>query len=132
MANFLIIEPDDCFGLPVKASTAGRDFKAWEKSMRVLNQTDFRHLGPNSDTVLKLFRLSFTVLPLNGEPQTEPSWLKCSGKGTLAELLNYYLRCSLFPIFPIKSPFSPARSPFQTTSRLVLELEPVCLERTFH
>lgn len=72
MANFVITETDDCFGLPVKASTAGQSFKAWEKSTRVLNQTDFSHLGPNSDSVLKLLRLWLTTLPLNWEPQTEP------------------------------------------------------------
>lgn len=73
MANFLIIETDDCLGLPVKASTAGQSFKAWEKTARVLNQTDFRHLGPNSGSVLESLRLRFTTLPLDWEPQTEPS-----------------------------------------------------------
>lgn len=81
MANFFIIGTDDCFGLPVEASTAGQSFKVWEKSARVLNQADFRHLGPNSDSVLELLGLWFTTLPLNWEPQ-----LKCFGRGSLTEL----------------------------------------------
>lgn len=101
MANFLIIETDDCFGLPVKASTAGQSFKAWEKAARVLNQTDFGHLGPNSDSILKSLTLSFTTLPLNWEPKAEPRQLKCFGRGTLTELLSYYLGYFLFPIFPV-------------------------------
>lgn len=71
VAHFLITETDDCSGLPVKASPAGQSFKAWEKSARVLNQTDFIYLGPNSYSGLKLLRLWFTPVPLNWDPRTE-------------------------------------------------------------
>lgn len=56
MANFLTMETDGRFGLLVKASTAGRGFKVWEKSERALNQADFRHLAPNSDLALRVLR----------------------------------------------------------------------------
>lgn len=41
MANFVITETDDCFGLPVKASTAGQSFKAWEKKHKSIKSNRF-------------------------------------------------------------------------------------------
>lgn len=129
MANFLITETDDCFGLPVKASTAGQSFKAWEKSARALNQIDFRHLGPNSDLVLKLLRLKLIRLPLNWEPQahqTTPELGASDKTRTVKTLWEGALRtfellsqiCTLSHFFPIKAPFPLCLSPFQTHRQL--------------
>lgn len=104
MAKFLIIETDGCFGLPVKASTAGQSFKAWEKSEGVLNQTDLGHWGPNSDLFSRTLRCWFH----HTSPElgfVDRSKTQCPGRETLAELWSYYLSCSLL-LFSCKKPFS--------------------------